>query len=172
MTVFLVIMGIVILLIVVLYFSASSEQKTNEITLQAKGYYSFKSTVTGKYVVGHPELNEPVAKTVVYYTDDTLDIFDSTTLTQSKIAEIKKDSVTNILIEDKTTIERRVTVARLLLTGIFAFALKKKQVNELAYLIIEWSDEKFNHETIFEFEGKNSMEEANTARNSLIKVLR
>lgn len=50
--------------------------------------------------------------------------------------------------------------------------MEEKEKNELAYLTIEWNDGKFDHETIFEFEGVGSMQNANTARNKLIKTVR
>jgi len=172
MSIFLSVVVVIILILVILLRSAYKEQNANISSMQSMGYFTYQSTSTDRYIAGHPSLNAPIQKTVIFFTDTSLDIFDSSTLTQRKVATILKEDVTNILIEDKTTIERRVTVARLLLTGIFAFALKKKQVNELAYLIIEWNEGRFKHETIFEFEGKDSMEKANTARNSLIRVLK
>lgn len=169
---FLIIVIVIIVLFIVLLSSASKEQKANVSSMKSMGYFKNQSTPTGKYIAGHPFLNNPIEKTVIFFKDTSLDIFDSTTLTQRKVAAIQYEDVTNVLIEDKTTIERRLTVTRLLLTGIFAFALKKKQVNELTYLIIEWNDGKFNHETIFEFEGKDAMTNANASRNELIKAIR
>ncbi|MDP3452887.1 MAG: hypothetical protein Q8R90_08020 [Bacteroidales bacterium] len=172
MSTFLIIVIVFVFLMVILLISAQKEQKSNQLVLESKGYRLDNSIKTGKYLAGHPDINEPVNKTDILPIDDFLDIFNSTTLTQVKIASIRKTFITNVVIEDQTTIEKRVTVARLLLVGIFAFALRKKQVNELAYMIIEWNDGKFNHETIFEFEGKDAMMNANTSRNHLIKELR
>ncbi len=88
------------------------------------------------------------------------------------LGEIPSINIKNILVEDQSTVERRVTLGRMLLVGIFAFAWSKRQKNELAYLIFEWSDGRFEHETIFEFEGRDAMVKANTARNGVIKWLR
>ncbi|MBS4060276.1 MAG: hypothetical protein KG029_07760 [Bacteroidetes bacterium] len=171
MTTFFIIVAVFIFLILILHRSASKEQESNQIKMQSKGYQINKSIKTGKYIAGHPSLNNIVAKTDIFPVDDHLDIIDSSLITQVKIASIEKSSIKNIVIEDQTTIEKRVTVARLLLIGIFAFALRKKQVNEIAYLIIEWNDGRFDHETIFQFEGKEAMVNANTARNMIIKEL-
>ena len=57
-----------------------------------------------------------------------------------------------------------------MLTGVFAFAWKKKTKHELAYITIYWNDGKFDHETIFEFEGRNAMTRANSSRNKLINL--
>ena len=68
-------------------------------------------------------------------------------------------------------IQKRVGLKRMLAIGIFAFAVKKKVKEELSYIIIEWSDGKFDHETVFEFEGKGSVTQANELRNKLINEI-
>lgn len=88
------------------------------------------------------------------------------------VANIPRDAMKNILAEDQSTVEKRVTVERLLLNEDFAFSWKKKARNEEAFLTIEWNDGRFDHETIFEFEGKDAMQKANTARNQLINIVR
>jgi hypothetical protein len=67
--------------------------------------------------------------------------------------------------------EKRITLGRVLLVGIFALAWRKKKKNELAFVTIEWK-EKFENSTIFSFEGQEAMQKANTARNELIKMCR
>jgi hypothetical protein len=169
---FLVLVIIVVIGFVIAVVKGNQRFKDNLDSMESKGYRTDSMIDVGKYLTGHPDLDNAVNVVCVFPKDDNLDLFDSSTLKMVNVATIKKESVKNVLVEDQTTIEKRVTVARLLLTGIFAFALKKKQVNELAYLILEWGDGRFNHETIFEFEGRNAITRANTARNQLIKVLR
>lgn len=77
-------------------------------------------------------------------------------------------SILNISIEDKSTIEKRVTVGRLLLVGIFALAWRKKDVKNSVFLIIEWQGGTFTHETIFEFGSNNAFQSANIIKNKLI----
>lgn len=48
--------------------------------------------------------------------------------------------IKDILIEGKDEVNRRVTVTRLLAVGIFAFALKKKNKDQEAYITLELSD--------------------------------
>lgn len=86
------------------------------------------------------------------------------------LASINKELVSDLQIEDSSSIEKRITVGRLLLVGVFAFAWKKAKKNELAFLVISWKD-RFSHETIFSFNGQNALQEANKARNTLIKFL-
>jgi len=107
-----------------------------------------------------------------YVKDDLVFLFPwdnmNTASIKDPLARISNDSITNIVIEDSSTIEKRVSFGRVFLVGIFALAWQKKKKNELAYLIIEWNDGRFDHETMFQFEGKDAMTKANTARNKLI----
>ena len=81
------------------------------------------------------------------------------------------NSIKEILIEDATTIENKVTLGRVILVGIFALAWKKKKKNELSFVTIQWTKERFNHTTIFSFEGSNAMQIANKVRNRLIREI-
>ena len=60
----------------------------------------------------------------------------------------------------------------MLLVGPLAFAWKKKEKKECAYIIIQWNDGRFNHETLFEFTGTGSIQSANTGRNNLINSIK
>lgn len=79
------------------------------------------------------------------------------------LGKIIKSQIKGVYIEDKSKIESRVTVTRLLTVGIFAFVLKKKQVNSKYYLLIDWED-KIKNNTIFEFA---NIDTANKALNFL-----
>lgn len=68
---------------------------------------------------------------------------------------ISNNQVTNIVIEGKDDVSRRVTVTRLLAVGIFAFALKKKKKEKEAYLTVELSD---GQEVIFFVDNNSPME--------------
>ena len=128
---------------------------------------------TGKYTSGHPDLDKPLEATEMAAIDNDLNIyFTNKDAILSYIAKIPIDQIENITIEDASTIERRVTAGRLLVTGIFAFAIKKKKKDEMSYLIIEWNDGKFKHETIFEFVNNGAIEKSNEARNFLIRKIR
>lgn len=129
---------------------------------------------TGTLVAGHPDVNDKVTPTAIFCKEDKLHIFcffDNFLKAPNKIAEIGKNQVSNITIEDQSTLEKRITATRLLLVGVFAFAWKKKKKNYLAYMTINWNDGKFDHETIFMYEGATAMKSANESRNKLIKLL-
>ena len=77
---------------------------------------------------------------------------------------IGNGQVSNIVIEGKDDVSRRVTVTRLLAVGIFAFALKKKKKEKEAYLTLELSD---GQEVIFFIDNNSPME----LKTKLAKVI-
>jgi len=165
---------VIIVLILFVFFVITSINKQNEINAKmAELGYSLTSKIeTGKYVAGHPDINDAMPNTSIYPKDNKLEIMLDTPLEMSiKKGEIGNCFIKNIVVEDQSTVEKRVTVGRLLMTGIFAFAWKKKKIVELAYLTIEWNDGRFDHETIFEFEGVGAMQKANTARNKIMRIV-
>lgn len=53
---------------------------------------------------------------------------------------ILNSQIKDVVIEGKDEVNRRVTVTRLLAVGIFAFALKKKNKDQEAYVTLELTD--------------------------------
>ena len=53
---------------------------------------------------------------------------------------ILNSQIKDVVIEGKDEVNRRVTVTRLLAVGIFAFALKKKNKDQEAYITLELTD--------------------------------
>ena len=121
----------------------------------------------GTYISGHPLLDDPIKGMKIKFDDNEVKLFSAFSLK----ASIPKKDISNVLIEDSTTVQTRVGIKRLLLVGIFAFAWKKKQKLESAYFIIEWNMNQFKNETIFEFEGTGSIQKANSLRNKFISYL-
>jgi len=164
---------ICIILFAIIGAKGSKKQKENQVKLKDLGYDIESKIQTGKYVGGHPDINESIPKTFIFPKDNKLEIMVEVPMALPvKKAYIDNTSIKNVLVEDQSSVEKRVTVGRLLLTGIFAFAWKKKRKNELAYLTIEWNDGRFDNETIFEFEGVGAMQNANTARNKVMKAVK
>jgi len=122
---------------------------------------------SGTLLSGHPDVNESLKSTEMLLDKDDIKIFTAFKLQ----ANIPKHLIKNVVMEDASTIQNRVGIKRLLMVGIIAFAWKKKEKQECAYLIIEWKKNNFDMETIFEFEGKGSINDANMLRNSIIKFL-
>jgi hypothetical protein len=167
---------IVIVLFIILVIYGSKQIKGNEKKMTEKGFDISKRILSGKYIAGHPDLDESIQITTIFPKDDSLVIMEESgvniSVEKAIKAKIKNSEIKNIIVEDQSTIEKRITVGRLLAVGVFAFALKKKKKNEIAFVTIEWNDGKFDHETIFEFEGTDAMQKANTARNKMMKAVR
>ena len=134
------------------------------------------ATRIGKYLAGHPQINNVIENAGYVNREDDIIIvtFNSSSSYDNRYSgnentSLKKSGIKNILVEDASTMEKRVTLGRVLLVGIFALAWKKKKINQVAFVTIEYNDGKFDHDIIFQFDGDGAMTLANTARNTLIK---
>lgn len=137
-----------------------------------------KAIVLGKYIMGHPSIDLPINNTLVYREEEVLKLASNTVDANGDfnwLGKIPMDSITNISIEDASTLEKRVTLTRMALMGLFAFALQKKQTTNLAYLLIEWKQKwretELSHETIFEYNMPQAAAIANISRNNLIRLI-
>lgn len=130
--------------------------------------FDLNQIFNAQYTCGHPKIDKPMFCTVGMKDGN---IYFLSTFNKI-IAEIAGTNVKNILVEDESTFRNKVTLARIALVGIFAFALKKKKKEELAYLTIEWSDGRFEHSTVFEYAKNGALQKANTDRNKIINALK
>jgi len=131
--------------------------------------YDFKNTILRvKYTHGHPDINQPSWYNLGIRNSD---IYLLSTFS-NEVAKISGKNVKNVVVEDGTTFKEKVTLARMAMIGVFAFALKKKKTNELAYLTIEWNDGRFDNSTIFEYSGKGSLQKANRDKNKIMNLIR
>lgn len=167
---FIIALALIIYIVVV----GSKKNKQDWAVLIQKGITKESLIKAETYVGGHPELDKNLTNSVIYKLENELIISDqlAPNAPPVKRCTIPIESVKNINIEDSSTIENKVTLGRAILVGVFALAWRKKKKNELAFVTIDWNDGKFEHSTIFSFEGINAMQKANTARNALIKILR
>jgi hypothetical protein len=146
--------------------------------LNGEGIQTEKFLRTENYIGGHPDINSFLKNTVIYKNNNDFEIYVPYT-DQADISNIKVEyskegiipiqSIKNISIEDKTTIDKRVSLGRAVLFGPLAFGMQKTIKKEEAYLNISWNDGKFDHETLFQFQ---TLQDANIARNELIKATR
>jgi len=132
---------------------------------------------SGKYTYGHPEIDAPFENCYIRVLNGNIEIYNiPKSLAPILKGTIPVGNIQNITIEDASTIQKRITAARLLMTGVFAFAIKKKKKDELAYLVIEWMDSMWHKQiaqmATFEFSEKGAMERCNKARNELIRLTR
>ena len=163
---------IIIAVLAVLFFALNSESNTAKKTFKDEYQMNLSQLKSsGTYVSGHPSMDKSIKKTYLLLDNEDVKIFTFELGVYKLLSQITKSEITNVSMEDSSTIQNRVTVGRLLLTGVFAFAWKKKTKQECAYFIIEWNKGQFKNETIFEFEGQGSIQKANTLRNSFIHYL-
>lgn len=126
----------------------------------------------GSYVGGHPKIDNQINCCIVYKKESELIISEVRNFSFTQLPFVKgtiqiKD-IKDIKVVDASTIEKNVTIGRILLVGIFALAWKKKKKNELSFVIVEWMHGRFSNVTTFSFEGESSIQMANSARNRLI----
>ena len=162
-------MGIILILIVIalfLYIGIKGLKKKNA-AIKEGAYVKSQLINNIKYTCGHPNINKPEIMMLGIKTDG----IHIMSLFGKERAVIPDANIKNISIEDASTIQRRPTVVRFLALGILAFAWQKKKKDEQAYLVIEWNDGRFDHDTIFEYTGIGSTQKANEARNKIIKQL-
>lgn len=163
-----IIITIVVIVGCILLFRYTSKLRAK--AAEHWGKDALKEVVTSKYVSGHPDINAP-APISVRSKDGDLYLL-RMAFSTNPIATIKGDSIVNVVVEDETTFSNKVTLARMALVGVFAFAMKKRKKAELAYLTIKWNDGRFEHETVFEYEGTGSLAKANTDRNRILKWIK
>lgn len=180
--IFFLILGGIILLILFILTILGTDSQSEVIRKKQQDLLNYhkKNKITegdyvkaGKYIGGHPDIDNEIENVLLYKLEDKLII--STKLTQydipKKIASIPIDSIQSINAEDASTFERRLSVGRILLVGIFALAWKKKKKNEISFLTIDWRGGRFDNSTSFVFDGVNSGQQANTCRNKIIKAI-
>lgn len=164
---------ILVLTVILIGIKSSKDSKKAKEYMSVNNIDPLSVILLGKYVGGHPELNKIIESCSAYKRDTSLIICENEPggLPRGK-CNIPIDSIKNVQIEDASTMDKSVTLGRALLVGVFALAWKKNKKVEVGFLLIDWNDGKFDHSTTFVFEGVKAMENANTARNKLIKILR
>ncbi|HEX5315496.1 MAG TPA: hypothetical protein VFX22_02500, partial [Candidatus Kapabacteria bacterium] len=119
---------------------------------------------------GHPDIAQPIPATNCQVADDEVVIYRLNGSSLGSIAgKIPLSEIQNVVVEDKSTVEKRVTMTRMLTIGVFAFAAKKKEVHMEYYLTISWGGGKIGNETIFEFDDEGAQTTANALRNAIAK---
>lgn len=166
------IIGIVVFLIYAIV-KGNEDSKVTKAKMKEKEMDYSQFISLGTYGGGHPNIDKTIENVYCRKEDNTLALYNIPVMNVSMPdrifdAEIPIEAVSDITIEDASSIEKKITVGRIFLVGIFALGWRKKKKNELAFLVIEWKKGKFEHFTTFSFEGKEAFQNANTARNKLI----
>ena len=170
----LIAIGILIFLGIVLSIaSGASSEKSSSPELKP-GYKVAELINAGKYMGGHTSIDRLIERCFLLVTDTDIEIYQREyDFEQPKyFASIPIKCISDIQIEDDSTIDKKITLGRVFLVGVFALAWRKNKKKEAAYLSIMWNDGKYTHNTIFGFENENAFQRANTARNKLIQGTR
>ena len=165
---------LIIIMIVAIINGIITHNKSVQI-LKEQGLKFSDFIPIGMYAGGHPELNDSINNVCFKKANKEIEFFSYKSFASDipvKIenANIQIDSISDIKLEDASTVEKNITLGRLALVGIFAFAWKKKKVTEVAFLVVVWKNGRFEQSTTFMFQGKTAMTMANTARNKMMKM--
>lgn len=162
-----------IVFITYLTISGVKEEKKTSEALTKKGLRATDFRKIGKYVGGHPNYDKEILGVSVRNEPDKFSFYEQPTSISMPYHrfDIMKENIKSITIEDSSSIEKKVTLGRVLLVGVFALAWRKNKTKEVAFIVIEWSDGRFDHSTIFVNEGKLAMQQANSMRNFLIRLI-
>lgn len=170
----LIVVGVVVFFVwAIISTNRRKSETAQEMVLKGMDFSDFVEM--GTYAGGHPNLNETIDKIYCRKEDRnlkfyTIPIWEISMPETVSSADIPLDTIADITIEDATSIEKKITVGRIFLVGIFALGWRKKKKNEMAFLVIEWKKGRFEHSTTFSFEGKDAFQRANTSRNRLISL--
>jgi hypothetical protein len=150
-----------------------AQTKNYEKEIKEKGIDLSLFKSIGKYIGGHPSINNEIDYVSIKKEEGCITLYETPPMKiPSRIpdADIPIKDIDDISVNDASEIERKITVGRIFLVGIFALGWRKKKKHEIAFVVIDWHKGKFNNSTTFCFEGKAAMNLANTARNELIKM--
>ena len=153
------------------FFVGDAQDKREKAEIiESRGLSEDEVIHIGSYVGGHPLLDDTIPLCHAYKKGANLVLTKKLSLTEVPGSEIPIADIDNITLQDASTIDKRITAGRMLLVGVFAFAWQKKEKNEMAFIEIQWHQGKFDHQTLFCFEGDGAFKRANKARNQLIRI--
>lgn len=154
---------IAIVVVFVLIIGWANDQSKKEKLLKIK---SIETVSVGKYITGLD--NQTGA--ILSYCGITKNDLVFLTPNGGDLGSIPRNSINQIVVDDKSQITQHITVGRVLALGIFALGAKKSKKEEIFYMLIDWDKEDGNNEnTVFEFSGNGSNALANKAASALRK---
>jgi hypothetical protein len=175
-TLHILLLGVAILALVILFTVYNNRKRREEVAehiLNRQGLSARDFVESGTYIGGHPSVTEIIPSLIFRRTpqDFMFYIRPTNVYLPAEKFSIPVDSVTNIDLEDTSTVEEKVTAHRILLLGPFALAFKKQIKRDSCFVSIEWKEEKQIYNTYFYFDGYNAMLNANEFRYKLIAEL-
>ena len=156
--------------VIAFFIGDAQDKRERKEIIESKGLSENDIAHVGTYVGGHPSLDDTIPLCHAYKKGENLVLTKQLNLTEVLGSEIPIADIDNITLQDASTIDKRITAGRMLLVGVFALAWQKKEKNEMAFIEIQWHQGKFDHQTLFCFEGDGAFKRANKARNQLIRI--
>jgi ribosomal protein L7/L12 len=155
---------IFIVIVVVVQANAQHAQKIKQ-TERIADLAALAHISVGNHLVGFPNINKLSPLTECAVTDADFLFLD---VGGREIGKISRDSIAQIIVDDRSQITQRITATRILALGVFALAAPKTQKHKTFCLAIEWVDSKgMTENAIFEFAGEKSNDAANSAAHLL-----
>ena len=137
----------------------------NAIAQKAQQVGADEKIPMGKYVAGLPSADTPATDIWCAFTPH---YFVFITSLKGELGRIPKDSINSITLSDRSQVTQRLTVTRMLTLGVFSLAAPKKSKHPDFFVVFDWDDDSGERQnTVFEFTGLLSHEQALKATNSL-----
>lgn len=122
---------LVVVIIILWAVGSNGEKQAKEIQgkLQQQGINNADFIDMGMYASGHPNLDKSIEGMKAVAKDGNLDLYEYPYQFKmpEKKAEIPIAAISNITVEDASTVERKITIGRMILVGVFAFAWRKRR---------------------------------------------
>jgi hypothetical protein len=119
----------------------------------------------GKYLTGLPGVADQISDVLCSVKNSDF-FFESSR--RQPLGKIPRDSINQIITDDKSRISERMTVPRVLALGLLAIGAKKKSKVPEWCLVIDWdADSGMRQNTVFEFSGRYCEVSVNQAANLL-----
>ncbi|CAN5247001.1 hypothetical protein BH18ACI2_BH18ACI2_14060 [soil metagenome] len=136
---------------------------------------AIESVTLGKYLVGLPNAKHTGCQVECSFSERDFIFIARNYYTHRGIEldRIPRDSVNQIIVDNKSQITQRLTATRIIALGVFSLAAPKKRKIEEFCLVIDWDDNNgMRQNSVFEFSGSNCMALANQAANKLKEYTR
>lgn len=158
----------VIILFAIFFIWLFTPNKENQVQADNRPRYEVAPLSHITYLMGHPDLDNPGICDIAIKIPN-LHLLDSTGTT---VATIPTKNIRGINLADRSTIEHHANITKVALFGVLGLLAKDQIKRSLFYMIIDWNDGQFDHQTFFSFSGFYASKHANLARNTLIRTLR
>lgn len=174
-------MAVIVLLIVVAVFAGSAilvvsleRSESRRQNRLSKETGAVAKIGVGKYIAGLPETvsMEPGVLCFILTND-----FVFVSISSKEIGRIPRNSINQISVVDKSVVNQRLTVSRMLTLGVFSLAAPTNKKQSEFCVLIDWDNELgMRQNTVFEFSGTDFSvvplaERANQAANALQKYV-